>query len=135
MSSPLSVARSWTMRSRRSWTRWSRTRRLARTVRRLRRLEARQQRELDLQLEMLALLERLQHPMLLVPSGSLTPTSEQTPLPSEPLLVEPPLPMPPPLTEAEMAELRDLPMPDPVEEIVAALGPWTTPRSQPTSED
>lgn len=104
-------------------------------MRQLRRLEARQRRELDLQLEMLALLERLEHPMLVLPSGSLTPTSDQTPPPSEPLLVQPPLDLPPPLTEEEIAELRALPTPDPVAEIAAALGPWTTPPSRRTSED
>ena len=104
-------------------------------MRRLRRLEARQRRELALQAELLQLLERLGHPLVVLPSASPTPTSDPTPPPSEPLLVEPPIPVPPPLTEEELEELRALPMPDPVEEIVAALGPWTTPPSRQTSED
>ena len=104
-------------------------------MRRLRRLEARQARELALQAQMLELLERLEHPLVVLPSASLTPTSDPTPPPSEPLLVEPPIPLPPPLTEAERAELAALPTPDPVAEIAAALGPWTTPRSRRTSED
>lgn len=102
-------------------------------MRRLRRLEARQRRELALQAEMLRLLELLEHPLVVLPSASPTPTSDPTHPPSEPLLVEPPIPVPPPLTEAEIEELRALPMPDPVEEIAAALGQWTTPPSQRTS--
>lgn len=107
-------------------------------MRRLRRLEASQRRELELQAQMLALLERLEHPLVVLPLASPTPTSEPTHPPSEPqeqLLVEPPIPVPPALTPQELAELAAIPMPDPVEEIAAALGQWTSPPSQRTSED
>lgn len=112
-------APSWTMRSRRSWTRWYRTRRLAWAVRKLRRKVARQERAIKLRVEMLELLEQLQNPPLLA-----SPPAEQDPMPEwEP---------PPPLTEAEMQELRDLPMPDPLGEIEQRLGLSTSPPSQRT---
>ena len=94
-------------------------------MRRLRRKVARQERAIRLRVEMLELLEQLEHPLLLAPpaSDSPTPTSEPTP---------PPLDLPPPLTEAEIQQLRELPMPDPLEEIEAALGMSTSPRSPQT---
>ena len=127
-SSQRSVVRSWTTSSRRSWARWIQTRRLRRTVRRLRRLARRQERALQLRLEFLTLLEQLEHPQVVLPSGSPIPTSELT----HPLLEPPSLP---PLTEEEIAELRALPMPDPLEEIERALGLSTSPRLPLTSED
>lgn len=124
----LSVARSWMMRSRRSWVRWRQTKHLQRQVRRLRRLALKQQRALELRLEFLTLLEQLEHPQVVLPSGSPIPTSELM----HPLLEPPPLP---PLTEQEMEELRALPMPDPLEEIERALGLSTSQRLPLTSED
>ena len=107
------------MRLRRSWVRWLRTRRLTHRVRRLRRKVARQEKAIRLRVEMLELLEQLEHPPLLSP-----PLPPGTP---EPLDF-------PPLTEAEIQELRDLPMPDPLEEIEARLGLSTSPRSPQTWE-
>jgi hypothetical protein len=96
--------------------------RLQRTVRRLRRKVRRQERAIRLRVEMLELLEQLEHPPLLAP-----PPPEPDPMPEwEP---------PPPLTAAEMEELRALPMPDPLEEIEYRLGLSTTPPSQRTSAD
>lgn len=86
-------------------------------MRRLRRKVARQERAIRLRVEMLELLEALEHPPLLSP-----PLPPETP---EPLDF-------PPLTEAEMQELRDLPMPDPLEEIEARLGLSTSRPSPPT---
>ena len=74
---------------------------------------------MHLRVEMLELLEQLEHPPLL----------------SRPLEQEPPGLDFPPLTEAEIQELRDLPMPDPLEEIEARLGLSTSPPSQRTSAD
>lgn len=131
MTSPISAVLSWTTSSRRFWVRWHRTMRLRATVRRLRRQVSRAQRQLALRLEMLQLMEQLEHPMLLLPaehlpSDSPTPTSEPTPLPPEP-------PLPPPLTEEERAALMALPMPDPLEEIEHRLGLSTSPPSSQTS--
>ena len=110
-----------------SWERWRRTRRLTRTVRRLRRLAARQEAALSLQREMLDLLDQLQQPILLAPPlESPTPTWEQMP---------PSLELPPPLTQEEMDTLRELPMPDPLEEIELRLGLSTSPPSPRTWED
>lgn len=78
-----------------------------------------------LQLEFLELLEKAEHPLTLVPAERL-PQAPTEPLPEE-------LAPPDPLTEEELAELRALPMPDPVEEIQRALALSTTPSSQPTS--
>jgi hypothetical protein len=89
-------------------------------VRRLRRLARRQQKALELRLEFLTLLEQLEHPQVVLPSGSPIPTSELT----HPLL-EPP--SPPALTPEEIEELKAEPMPDPLEEIERALGLSTTP--------
>ena len=114
---------SWMMRSQRLWTRWWRTRRLARQVRLLRKKVLRQERAIRLQLEFLQLLEKLEHPLLLV---SPTPILEQLP---------PQLELPPPLTPEEIRELRALPMPDPLEEIEARLGLSTTPLSPATWSD
>lgn len=122
------VVHSWTTSSRRSWVRWTQTRRLRRTVRRLRRLARRQQKALELRLEFLTLLEQLEHPQILLPSGSPIPTSELT----HPLLEPPP---PPPLTEEELEELRALPTPDPLAEIEQALGLSTTPLLRQTWAD
>lgn len=124
MTSPSSVVRSWTTSSRRSWVRWRRTRRLRRELRRLRRKVAATERVLREQLEFLQLLEQLEHPLMLVPAEML-PQAPTPPLPEE-------LDPPDPLTPEEIAELRALPMPDPVEEIQQLLAS-TTPSSRPTS--
>ena len=97
-------------------------------MRRLRKKVRRQERALRLQLEFLELLEKLEHPLLLV---SLPPSDSPTPI-SEPM--PPEWELPPPLTLEEIQELRALPMPDPLEEIEARLGLSTTPRSQQTWE-
>ena len=76
------------------------------------------------QLEFLQLLEKLEHPLQLVPA-ELLPTAPTPPLPEE-------LDPPEPLTPEEIEELRALPMPEPVEEIRALLAS-TTPSSLPTS--
>ena len=81
-------------------------------MRKLRRQVARQEKAIRLRVEMLELLEQLEHPPLLSP-----------PLPPEPALDFPPL------TEAEIQELRELPMPDPLEEIEHRLGLSTSPLS------
>lgn len=96
-------------------------RRLERTVRRLDRMQRRQERILRLQAERLRLLHLLEHPaqpVSLLPSGSPIPTSVPTP---------PELELPPPLTPEEIEELRQQPMPDPLEEIEYRLGLSTTP--------
>jgi hypothetical protein len=97
-------------------------------VRKLRRLARRQEKPRPRRLELLQLLEKLEHPQVVLPSGSQIPTSELT----HPLL-EPP--SPPALTEEELEELRALPMPDPLEEIERALGLSTSPPSQQTWAD
>lgn len=84
-------------------------------MRKLRRQVARQEKLIHLRVEMLELLEQLEHPPLLSP-----------PLPPEPALDFPPL------TEAEIQEIRDLPMPDPLEEIERRLGLSTSPPSPQT---
>lgn len=89
-------------------------------MRRLRKKVARQERLIRLRVEMLELLEQLEHPPLLSPP----------PPPEEP--EHPAWEMPPPLTEAEMAELREMPMPDPLQEIEHRLGLSTTPQSPQT---
>ncbi len=86
-------------------------------MRKLRRQVARQEKAIRLRVEMQELLEQLEHPLLLSPP--LPPTVELEPLP-------------PPLTQAEMEELRLLPMPDPLEEIEHRLGLSTTPQSPQT---
>lgn len=105
---------SWTTRLRRSWERWLRTKQLKRAVRKLRRQVRRQEQLVRLRVEMLELLEQLEHPPLLV---------------ALPPMVEP-KPVPPPLTPEEIEEIRALPMPDPLEEIEHRLGLSTTPPSQ-----
>jgi hypothetical protein len=97
-------------------------------VRRLRRLARRQEKALQLRAEFLEVLEQLEHPQILLPSGSLIPTSELT----HPLLEPPP---PPPLTAEELEELKALPTPDPLAEIEQALGLSTTPLLRQTWED
>lgn len=95
-------------------------------MRQLRRRVQRAEEQLRLRLEMLQLMEKLEHPLLLVPqppSDSPTPISEPTPPLPEP---------PPPLTEEEKAELMAQPMPDPLEEIEQRLGLWTPPPSPRT---
>lgn len=120
---------SWTTSSRRCWVRWHRTMRLRLRIRAVRRQVARAERQVRLKLELLQLVEKLEHPLLLVPSEHLpTPTSEPTPPPPEVTAV-----LPPPLTEEEKAALMALPMPDPLEEIESRLGLSTTPASSPTS--
>ena len=97
-----------------------------RQVRRLHRLVARQEKALALQQEYLTLLERLTSPPLLVTVGAAEPAlPPEEVLPTELLL-------PPPLTEAEIRELQELPMPDPLVEIEARLGLSTSPRSPQT---
>jgi hypothetical protein len=86
-------------------------------VHRLRRKVRRQERAIRLRLEMLQLLEQLGHPPLLM---------EQVP----PVVPMPELP--PPLTPEEMQELRELPMPDPLEELEHRLGLSTSLRSPQT---
>ncbi len=100
---------------------------LARRVRRLRRLAHRQERVLLLQQEFLELLEQLERPpaLLLLRAPSDSPTPISVPMPPE-------LELPPPLSPEEIAELRALPMPDPLEEIEARLGLSTTPLSPQT---
>ena len=88
-------------------------------MRKLRRQVAKQERAIRLRVEMLELLEQLEHPPLLAP---LPPTVELAP-------------MPPPLTEAEIQEIRELPMPDPLEEIEHRLGLSTSPLSSRTWAD
>lgn len=90
----------------------------------LRRKVRRQEKVLLLQLEYLALLEKLEHPLMLVPP-ELLPQTPQPPLPPE-------LSPPDQLTPEEIEELRALPMPDPLEEIQLRLAS-TTPSSLPTS--
>ncbi len=102
-----------TSTSLRSWTRWWRTRRLKRQVRRLRRLIRRQDRVIQLQQEFLSLLEILENPPQLV-----TVTQAEPPQKMLDSLPE----VPPPLTPEEIAELRELPMPDPVLELERRLG-------------
>ena len=103
--------------------------RLKLRIRRVRRRVERAEKQLRLKLELLQLLERLENPLLLVPSELLqTPTSGETPLPPEVTEV-----LPPPLTPEEMEELANLPMPDPLAEIEHRLGLSTTPPSSPTS--
>jgi hypothetical protein len=84
-------------------------------VRKLRRKVRRQEKAIRLRVELLQLLEQLEHPPLLSP-----------PLPPEPTLDFPPL------TEAEIQEIRDLPMPDPLEEIEHRLGLSTSTPSPQT---
>lgn len=94
----------------------------------MRRLVARQERTLALQRELLQMLEQLEHPPILAVLPDLpTPVSDQ--------LEEMLQPEPPPLTEQEMQELAELPMPDPVAEMEAALGLSTSPQSRPTWAD
>lgn len=81
-----------------------------------------------LRLELLQLVEKLEHPLLLVPE-QLRPTPE-SPQPPPPEVTEA---LPPPLTEEERAELMAMPMPDPLEEIESRLGLSTSPASLPTS--
>jgi len=120
---------SWMTSSRRCWVRWHRTMRLRLRIRAVRRRVERAEKQLRLKLELLQLLERLENPLLLLPSELLqTPTSEETPLPPEVMEV-----LPPPLTPEEMEELANLPMPDPLAEIESRLGLSTTPPSPPTS--
>ena len=114
----------WTRSLRRSWARWRQTRRLTKQVARLRRVVQKQDRLLSLRQEYLDLLRKLEPaPPQLERS---TPTSKTTP---------PELDVPPPLTEEEIAELKAMPMPDPMEEIEFRLGLSTTPPSQITSTD
>jgi len=74
---------------------------------------------------MLELLEQLEHPLLLSPDPDSLPT------PRPPVTVEQ-LDLPPALTAEEIQELRELPMPDPVQEIEHRLGLSTTPPSPQT---
>jgi len=99
---------------------------LKRAVRRLRRKVARQERAIRLRVEMLELLEQLEHPPLLAPLP-------EVPTPVTDLIVAELEAMPPPLTQEEIEEIRALPMPDPLEEIEHRLGLSTTPPSQRTS--
>src|SRR5690349_16447150 len=117
------------MRLRRSWAHWRQTRRLRAAVRRLRRKVARQEQLIRLRVEMLELLEQLEHPPLLMerePPVVPTPLTDQL----EELMELPP----PVLTAEEMQELRELPMPDPLAEIEERLGLSTSPRSPQTWE-
>ena len=116
------VVLSWTMRLRRSWVRWHRTRRLTRQLHRLRKMAERQEQVLRMQLEYLQLLEKLEHPLQLVPA-ELLPTAPTAPLPEE-------LDPPEMLTPEEIEELRRLPMPDPLEEIQHRLASTSTPSPQ-----
>lgn len=77
-----------------------------------------------LQLEFLELLEKVEHPLMLVPPERL-PQAPTPPLPEE-------LAPPDPLTPEEIEELRAMPMPDPLEEIQQRLVS-TTPPSPLTS--
>lgn len=79
-----------------------------------------------LQQELVTLLEQLSSPPLLVTVGAAEPM-----LPPEEVL-PPEMLFPPPLTEAELEEIRALPMPDPLEEIEHRLGLSTSPPSPPT---
>ena len=120
---------SWTTSSRRFWVRWHRTMRLRLRLRKVRRQVERAERQVLRRLELLQLLERLENPLLLLPSEYLqTPTSEETPLPPEVMEA-----LPPPLTPEELEELANLPMPDPLAEIEQRLGLSTTPPSSQTS--
>lgn len=89
-------------------------------MRRLRRKVARQERAIRLRMELLELLELLEHPPLL----------EMHPWPEVVAQMPPALDLPP-LTQEEIEELRSLPMPDPLEEIQHRLAS-TTPSSQQT---
>ena len=115
------------MRLRRSWVRWLRTRRLTHRVRRLRKQVQRQTRVLELQLEMLRLLELLEHPLQLVPA-ELLPTEPTPPLPEG-------LDAPERLTPGELAERLGWAQKDPLEEIRHRLAPSTTPSSPPSWAD
>lgn len=98
---------------------------------RLRRMQARQDRAIQLQQEYLSLLEKLENPPRLV-----VVTQPQSESPTPTLATMPPeLELPPPLTPEEIAELKAMPMPNPVEEIEFRLGLSTTPPSLATSPD
>lgn len=81
-------------------------------------MAARQEQVLRMQLEYLELLEKLEHPLMLVPP-ELLPQGPTPPLPEE-------LDPPEPLTPEEIEELRELPMPDPLEEIQLRLASTST---------
>ena len=85
-------------------------------MRRLQRMVHRQEKLLRLQQTYLELVEQLEHPLMLVPQE--TPGLDF-----------------PPLTEAEIQELKDYPMPDPMEEIEHRLGLSTSPPSPRTWAD
>lgn len=104
---------------RRSWTSWLQRRREKRLRREIRRLERIKALEADQRLRVIRLEQRV-HPLLQVALPSLeSPPLRPDSLPATPdSLPE----VPPPLTPEEIAELKGLPMPDPVQEIEHRLG-------------
>ena len=102
---------------------------MKRTVRRLRRISKRETKRQELQLEFLMLMNQLESPAQVMQAP---PPQLESPTPM-PTMAPPELEVPPPLTPKEIEELRELPMPDPVEEIEYRLGLSTTPPSPQTS--